>query len=53
VPAFTADVALGLSVELEEIEGATEWVAVTVPMDAEGAVGANGGGVGRSLMDET
>lgn len=53
MPAFTADVAAGLSVEVEDIDGAVECVAMMVPADGAGIVGANGDGVGRSLIDET
>lgn len=51
-----AGVAVALSVALEEVDGATECVAVVVVVlvDEEGAVGKeNGDGVGSSLIDET
>jgi hypothetical protein len=50
---LSVDVVLGLRVEFDDIDGATECVPIVDVADAGGTVGENGEGVGRSLIDET
>lgn len=44
---------LGLKVEFDDVDGAIECVPIVEAADVGGAVGENGEGVGRSLIDET